>query len=89
MGAVGSKVSGWGMDGFGAQAGFSQSSAQPYQNRGSLHFQAFSTTLGHLGSEVSSETVGGCCVRVEVSAGAAGVSSTSVGCGARGLNVQV
>ena len=29
MGAVGSKVSVWGMDGYGAQAGLSQSSAQP------------------------------------------------------------
>jgi hypothetical protein len=69
MGAVGSKVSVWGMDGYGTQAGLSQSSAQPYQDRDSLHLQALTTTLGNLRSEVGGETVGGCCDRVEVSAG--------------------
>ena len=49
MGAVSSKVSGWGMDGYGAQAGLPQFSAQPNQDRDSLHLQSLSTT-----------TVGGC-----------------------------
>ena len=55
---------GWGVDGYCALAGVFLTSVQPTQDQTLQDFQAFSTTLGHSGSQASDEDVGWFCVMV-------------------------